>query len=1088
MSDLPPSGTTAPTPTHADPLRTVADAPPGDPGPAAPASAGRCRLLGEIARGGMGAVLRGHDPDLDRELAVKVLLPEHRDRPDLVRRFLAEARICGRLQHPGVVPVHEVGVLDDRRPFFTMKLVQGRTLAELLRERPAPAADLPRFLGIFEQMCQTVAFAHSRGVIHRDLKPSNVMVGEFGEVQVMDWGLAKARDDAAAAAVSAPAAAEGASQAGLVLGTPAYMAPEQARGEVDKLDARCDVFGLGALLCEILTGAPPYTSKQSWEILLLARQADLAAALARLGACGADADLVRLAKACLAVDPAERPADAGAVAQAVAAHLAGVRERLRAAEVGRAAAQAKAAAERRARRLTVGLAAAVLLLAAAVGVGVVWRQRQQAEAVQAVETALAEAKVLQEQARWADAREAAARAERLLGDGGPDELRRRVHQARADADMLARLEDARLPQAREHNRLIDVGRVAAAYAEAFRAYGIDLDALGDEEAAERIHRSAIRDHLTAALDDYCSFKIREDKAAALRLIDVARRADPDPWRNEVRDATRRGNLEALKALAGRPEVADLPVPTVVLLAADLRAAKAADLGAAVLRAAQRRRPDDFWLNNEMGLCLEESRPEEAVGYFRAALSARPHNAQVRLNLGRVLRRQLGRAADAEAEYRAAVELHPEDDFIHYCLGVALLDQQKWAAAEDAFRNALERDPAFPLAHNNLGAALYPQGKRVEAEAEFRKALELDKNCAEAHGNLGALLRARGERDRAEEECRESVKLNPTFFSGQFNLGLVLLDRGQLKDAEAALTEAVKLRKDDADALTHLGIAIAMQERDAGALPFLRRAVELRPDSAEAQVNLGNALLNLHDLKEAEAASRKAVALDRDLPQAQAGLGLVLKEEGRFVEALACLRRAGEHPPDNPAWRRDHADWLRETAALVEHDAVLAPVLAGAACPADAEQGLALAALCNTYKHRYAATARLYDDILRQWPGLGDDLSTPCRYNAACAAALAGCGRGDDAATLADAERARWRRRAVDWLRADLNLWAEALKGDDAKARAAAQEALGFWKRDADLAGLRDGEALSALPRPERERCRALWDDVDDFLRQAAPPK
>ena len=164
----------------------------------------RVQLLGEIARGGMGVVLKGRDPDLGRDLAVKVLLEAHKEKPDLVRRFVEEAQIGGQLQHPGVVPVYELGTFGDRRPYFTMKLVKGQTLAELLAERKSPADDLPRFLAIFEQICQTMAYAHARDVIHRDLKPSNVMVGSFGEVQVMDWGLAKVLprggvvDDAAA--------------------------------------------------------------------------------------------------------------------------------------------------------------------------------------------------------------------------------------------------------------------------------------------------------------------------------------------------------------------------------------------------------------------------------------------------------------------------------------------------------------------------------------------------------------------------------------------------------------------------------------------------------------------------------------------------------------------------------------------------------------------------------------------------------------------------------------------------------------------------------------------------------------------------
>jgi hypothetical protein len=151
----------------------------------------RYQLQGEIARGGMGAILRGRDVDLGRELAIKVLLESHQGNSEVVRRFVEEAQIGGQLQHPGVVPVYELGTFPDRRPYFAMKLVKGRTLASLLHERTGPAVDLPRFLAIFEQVCQTVAYAHARRVIHRDLKPSNVMVGSFGEVQVMDWGLAK---------------------------------------------------------------------------------------------------------------------------------------------------------------------------------------------------------------------------------------------------------------------------------------------------------------------------------------------------------------------------------------------------------------------------------------------------------------------------------------------------------------------------------------------------------------------------------------------------------------------------------------------------------------------------------------------------------------------------------------------------------------------------------------------------------------------------------------------------------------------------------------------------------------------------------
>ncbi len=177
------------TDSDTEPGPVVKPGSPEMPGHTDPAA--RLQLLGEIAHGGMGAILKGRDSDIGRDLAVKVLLEQHRDNPELSRRFIEEAQIAGQLQHPGVVPIYELGAFVDGRPYFTMKLVKGRTLADVLAARPDSTADQSRILGVFLQVCQTVAYAHARGVIHRDLKPSNVMVGSFGEVQVMDWGLAK---------------------------------------------------------------------------------------------------------------------------------------------------------------------------------------------------------------------------------------------------------------------------------------------------------------------------------------------------------------------------------------------------------------------------------------------------------------------------------------------------------------------------------------------------------------------------------------------------------------------------------------------------------------------------------------------------------------------------------------------------------------------------------------------------------------------------------------------------------------------------------------------------------------------------------
>jgi tetratricopeptide (TPR) repeat protein/tRNA A-37 threonylcarbamoyl transferase component Bud32 len=340
-----------------------------DVGEKRPGPGKRYELAEEIGRGGIGVVYRARDCVLGRDLAVKVLREENRDSPDAHRRFAAEARVGSQLQHPAIVPVYETGYFADGRPYLAMKLVEGQTLAALLRRRAEPTQDRARLLGIFEQVCQAVAYAHARGVVHRDLKPANVMVGAFGEVQVMDWGFAKVLDGGTGPSADEAVRAEvmGASQSGALMGTPAYMPPEQARGEAALVDPRADVFALGAILCEILTDSPPYGDGPADDVRARAATGDLSGARVRLVKCGADPSLTGLAIRCLASDRVDRPNDAGGVARDMTAYLASAQERLRRAEVERTAAEARANVERRARRLMMGLSAAILLAAGVAG-------------------------------------------------------------------------------------------------------------------------------------------------------------------------------------------------------------------------------------------------------------------------------------------------------------------------------------------------------------------------------------------------------------------------------------------------------------------------------------------------------------------------------------------------------------------------------------------------------------------------------------------------------------------------------------------------------------------------------------------------
>jgi serine/threonine protein kinase len=222
----------------------------------------RYRIIEPIARGGMGTVYLAEDGQLDRQVALKVLSGVGAG--GSAERMLQEARIIARLEHPGIVPVHDVGQTPDGRIYYVMKVIRGRRLDQHFDD----SATLADRLRVFERICEAVSFAHAHGVIHRDLKPQNIMLGAFGEVLVLDWGVAKLLDDGGSEDMLSEAEGQTviddpqrtqtlATARGTVVGTPAYMAPEQARGDIEAIDQRCDVFALGAILCFLLTRASP---------------------------------------------------------------------------------------------------------------------------------------------------------------------------------------------------------------------------------------------------------------------------------------------------------------------------------------------------------------------------------------------------------------------------------------------------------------------------------------------------------------------------------------------------------------------------------------------------------------------------------------------------------------------------------------------------------------------------------------------------------------------------------------------------------------------------------------------------------------
>ena len=805
------------------------------------------RITAEIARGGMGQVYAGYDLTLGREVAIKMLLPRAN-----AERFITEAKITARLPHPGIPPVYALGTLEDGTPWLAMKLIRGRTLAELLKKRSSPREELPRFLQVFEQIAQAVGFAHSRGIIHRDLKPLNVMVGEFGEVQVMDWGLAKVLTPVRHGKGASPVEPGGtlglepgvdmdmsvwgdsATQAGSVLGTPAYMPPEQARGEIERMDARSDVFGLGAILCQILTGHPPYRSLRGIDdvddVLRQAARWEVGEAFAALDSCGAEPELVALCKRCLAREQADRPADGGAVAAEVARIRQAAEERARQTELERQRAVVREAEQAKRRRLAIVAASslvAVLLAGLAVSL---WQMNR---AMDAERQAVANAELARENER----------------------------QAMANAE-LARANEAKALAERD-------AKAAALKAEEIARQQAVLAA--EKEKAARLAEKEARDRAMAALRVMTDELVERQLARSPTLTEENKEFLRKVIAQFEGFAAITANDADSRAIRGEGY---FRVGLMRYRLGDLKEAEAAFRDALAL---QKQLAADF-----------PTRPD-----FRQVL-ARTYG-----NLGNLLR-DTGRLAEAEAAYRDALAIQKQlvaefptrPDFrqeltkSYNNLGVLLYQTGRPKEAEAVWRDALairqQLVAEFPTrpdfrqqlasSHNNLGLLLYQTGRPKEAERAFRDALAIRQQLAAefptrpdfrqelalCYNNLGNLLSDTGRLAEAEVAYRETLKLQqqlvtdfptrPDFrqelAKSHSNLGILLYQTGRPKEAEAAFRETLKLQQQLAT--------------DFPTRPDFRQAL------ARSHLNLGNLLSNTGRLKEAEAAYRETLKLQQQL--------------------------------------------------------------------------------------------------------------------------------------------------------------------------------------------------------------------------------
>lgn len=1084
---------------------------------------GKYAVVNLHAQGGLGKVSVAIDERIGRRVALKEIRADrHSDEAE--HRFLSEAEITGQLEHPGIVPVYAMDEDEEGRPFYVMRFIEGITLYRAITRHHADANAasfselITRFLGI----CQALAYAHSRGIIHRDLKPANVMLGEYGETLVLDWGLAKrlqgpedAAGNAAAPETISPASSSVSSSTpwstmdGAVLGTPSYLAPEQARGDVSTMDERCDVFGLGGILCAIITGAPPFQGDSAQEMMRQAQLGDLSKTFERLDGARCDRELIDIAKHCLAPSPTDRPAHAGAVADAVSAYQASVQDRLRQAELDRVAAQTKAAEETKRRRVTVGLCVAVAAFLLAIGVVLANHRQQQRQFAADLESAWTstDERILESYQNTLDPPQMRNTLEmgkahlqlasdRLDGRGSVslplserhDLIARQLRDAMSDLQILEafdRFEENSTRVDVKNSKYDNVGAVDTLAAD-LKAYFNDAS---DVKCADLIRaRPAV---MQERLRDILYFGLSE--AAIIRhtepmtwFASVIKNIDQDPWREKAMKAMVASDRKTLDRLS---DDASLQAHAPMFLAsfAEWLPNQTPSRRENFLRDVQCKYPAYFWANHGLARLHVERLPEfheplpperiddakEAVRFFTAATVARPNNAGICVNLGLILER-LGRTDQAIAYYRRSTELRPDYFAGHENLGLALRNRGDLKEATGSFAEAARLNPT-PYRWAKLGELLLAQQRNDEAIASYRKGIALAADDAISHFELASALERVDRLQEAAASFRRGLELDPENSSGLYNFGNLQSRLEDFAGAAVSFQRAIDLKPDDLNSWIGMALAQLRGGESVQGIEALQHATTLRPEEPLAWINLGYAYLSTVDHPRSEQAYRRAIAVDSKNARSMAMLGESLKRQGRLREAVAEYERAEATKVHAPNYTLPTQDWIRETQEIVELYARLPLTAKELETAANAGvEPLLLAAWQGFHDEEWDSAATLIRQVADRQPDLIGDHLTNVRAMAAQVLIVTSNDRDD-------VESAKDRQQALQWMTADLNAWTSADLAAEHAARR--RETLLGWQRNPNFASVRDEPSLRKLDNKSQRDWGQFWQQVDDALTQ-----